>query len=103
MLGNKDEQQSKGNVSRKIKAYCKTSGIRCPEKKLIVADHLQLVKGYTDVATLYLTLRNSCVKISQATVYVSLGWLVCNGFAECKTPNQTTRKENVYRIRREEL
>ncbi|REA58053.1 Fur family transcriptional regulator [Dyadobacter luteus] len=86
-------------ISTKIKAYCKAKGVRCPGKKLLVADYLQKTKDYTDAANLYLLLRNSYVKISPATVYQSLNWLTENGFVECRTSDQTGTRESRYRVR----
>ena len=88
-------------ISGRIRAYCKTKGIRCPGKKLLVADYLQKTNDYTDAGNLYLLLRNSYIKISPATVYQSLIWLKENGFVECKMGDDHRQRESWYRIRHE--
>jgi Fe2+ or Zn2+ uptake regulation protein len=89
------------NISAKIRAYCKMKGIRCPGKKLLVADYLQKSEDYTDAGNLYLLLRNSYIKISPATVHQSLIWLKENGFVECKIGGNNRQSESWYRIRPE--
>lgn len=86
-------------ISTKIIDYCKAKGVRCPGKKLLVADYLQKTKDYTDAANLYLLLRNNFVKISPATVYQSLNWLTENGFVECRPSDQPGSRESRYRVR----
>jgi len=88
------------NISGQIQAYCKMKGIRCPGKKLLVADYLQKTNDYTDAGNLYLLLRNSYVKISPATVYQSLIWLRDNGFVECKMRENNRQRESWYRIKK---
>lgn len=69
-------------ISQKIQLFCKYRNLRCPAKKLIVADQLQSLDDYVEAGKIFLDLRNSGRKISIATVYQSLVWLTDNGFAE---------------------
>ena len=85
-------------ISVNIITFCKIHGLRYPGKKLLVADYLQNLNDYTCVSKVYVALRNSGVKISPATVYQSIGWLIKNGFAESKADGDTSTRENKFRI-----
>lgn len=87
-------------ITRKITTFCKKQDIRRPVKKLIVADCLNRLNGYTGASNLYIALRNKDIKISYAMVYLSLGWLTENGFAECKAETGSGRSEKMFRIRK---
>ena len=85
-------------ISSEIVIFCTTHGIRRPGKKLLVADYLQKLNDYTCVSNVYVALRNNGVKISPATVYQSLNWLIEHGFAEFIPDEDSSRRENMFRI-----
>ncbi|WP_225865700.1 transcriptional repressor [Dyadobacter aurulentus] len=56
--------------------------LRSGGKRMIVADQLLQSDGYIDGDALWRSLRSNGIRISPATVYDSLNWLVNAGFAE---------------------
>lgn len=85
-------------VSGKIKTYCKSIGIRCPVKKLLVADHLQNMNSYADAPTIYVGMRTDSVQISHAAVYEALRWLTHHGFIDCEPGFPGTRAGARYKV-----
>jgi Fe2+ or Zn2+ uptake regulation protein len=78
------------SLSEEIESYCIGHKIRPTEKRVVVADELLVSATYVDGDTLWRSLRSKGIKISPATVYDSLNWLVNAGFAERK--NDGNRK-----------
>jgi Fe2+ or Zn2+ uptake regulation protein len=70
------------SLYEQISAYCIRHKIRLAEKRVIVADQLLIADEFTDGDTLWRDMRSRGTKISPATVYESLNWLVIAGFAE---------------------
>ncbi|REA63223.1 hypothetical protein DSL64_06305 [Dyadobacter luteus] len=86
-------------IATEIRTFCKVRGVRCPAKKLMVAEFLQKRKEYICAGNLYLALRNSNVKISYAAIYESLTWLTINGFVECLAGKGSIGNENRFRVK----
>lgn len=86
-------------ITTRVRAYCERHGLRCPAKKLIVAEYLQKEANFVDAGTLYLGLRNNLIQISPATVYQSLSWLINAGFVE----TQLHESKHLYRLLPEEI
>lgn len=87
-------------IATEIRIFCSTRGIRCPAKKLMVAEFLQKRKGYIGAGNLYLALRNNNMKISYAAIYESLEWLTIHGFVECLAGRGIIGNENKFRAKR---
>ena len=84
------------SLSKEIESYCVSHKIRFVGKRLIVADHLLHSDDLLDGNTLWRTLRSKGIKISPATVYDSLNWLVKAGFAERQNPEN---RKNLFGIK----
>lgn len=83
-------------LSNEIQQYCKSNGLRCTNKRLMLADFLQKEKGRAEAETLYMMFRKNSVRISQATIYQMLDWMVKQGFVEHVPGNN---RRNMYCVR----
>ena len=83
-------------LSDEIKHYCASNNLRCTEKRLLLADYLQKLEGKAEADTLYMMFRRNGVKISPATIYQMLDWMVKQGFVLCM-PGANRR--NLYQVR----
>lgn len=84
------------SLYEQINAYCINHKIRMAEKRVIVADQLLVSDEFTDGDTLWRDMRSRGIKISPATVYESLNWLVNAGFAERRF--SSTSRKNLFGI-----
>jgi len=84
------------DLSNEIKNYCKSKNLRCTDKRLMLADFLQKSEGKAEADTLYMMFRRNAIRISPATIYQMLDWMVKQGFVERK-PGDNRR--NMYCIR----
>jgi len=84
------------SLYEQISAYCIRHKIRLAEKRVIVADQLLVANEFTDGDTLWRDMRSRGIKISPATVYESLNWLVTAGFAERRFA--TDSRKNLFGI-----
>jgi len=80
-------------LSDEIKNYCTSKNLRCTNKRLMLADYLQKLEGRAEADTLYMMFRRNGVKISPATIYQMLDWMVRQGFV-ARVPGDNRR--NVY-------
>ncbi|UHG94829.1 transcriptional repressor [Spirosoma oryzicola] len=71
-------------LTDKIIAYSQQNGYRYAAKRVAVALTLSQFKSYTDADVLWLSLRVNYPRISKATVYISLRWLLTAGLAQRK-------------------
>lgn len=85
------------SLYEQINAYCISHKVRLAEKRVIVADQLLSAKAFTDGDTLWRDMRSQGIKISPATVYESLNWLVMAGFAERRFAVDS--RKNLFGIR----
>jgi Fe2+ or Zn2+ uptake regulation protein len=84
-------------LSEAIQSYCDSKKIRSAVKRIIVADELLLSGEFLDGDTLWRSLRTNGIKISPATVYDALNWLVNAGFAERR--NSGSDRKNLFGIK----
>lgn len=84
------------SLYEQIQAYCIRHKIRLAEKRVIVADQLLVANEFMDGDTLWRDMRSQGIKISPATVYESLNWLVSAGFAERRFA--TDSRKNLFGI-----
>lgn len=84
------------SLYEQINAYCIDHKIRMAEKRVAVADHLLVSDEFMDGDTLWRDMRSRGIKISPATVYESLNWLVNAGFAERRFSNSS--RKNLFGI-----
>jgi Fe2+ or Zn2+ uptake regulation protein len=68
-------------LSEQIKEYCTLNNLRCTDKRLMLADFLQNA-GQADADGLYMRFRSNAIRISPATIYQILDWMVQKGFVE---------------------
>lgn len=87
-------------LSNEIARYCKSKRLRCTNKRLMLADFLQKEEGKADAETLYMMFHKNSVRISQATIYQMLDWMVKQGFVE-RMPGSNRR--NMYCVRSPDL
>ncbi len=69
-------------ISQRIQAYCKTKGVRTSAKREMVADTLQKMNGRATAEEIWHELHISGKRVSSASVYSYLNWLIKKGFAE---------------------
>lgn len=84
------------SLYEQISAYCIRHKIRLAEKRVVVADQLLVANEFMDGDTLWRDMRSRGIKISPATVYESLNWLVSAGFAERRFA--TDSRKNLFGI-----
>ena len=84
------------DLSTGIKNYCKSKNLRCTNKRLMLADFLQQSHGKAEADALYMMFRRNAIRISPATIYQMLDWMVKQGFVD-KLPGENRR--NIYCIR----
>jgi Fe2+ or Zn2+ uptake regulation protein len=84
------------SLYEQISDYCSRHKIRLAEKRVIVAEQLLVTDAFTDGDTLWRDMRSRGIKISPATVYESLNWLVSAGFAERRFA--TDSRKNLFGI-----
>ena len=84
-------------LSSEIKNYCHANNLRCTSKRLMLADFLQKQEGQAEADTLYMMFRENSIRISPATIYQMLDWMVKQDFVE-RVPGKNRR--NIYRVRK---
>ncbi|WP_221391131.1 Fur family transcriptional regulator [Dyadobacter sp. NIV53] len=84
-------------LSKEIVAYCESRKLRCTAKRLMVADFLQEANGQADADVLYMMFRSNSIRISPASIYQILDWMVKIGFVERMPGND---RKNIYCIKK---
>ncbi len=84
------------SLTNEISSYCRNRKIRQVNNRSIVADHLITLGKDVDGDQLWRSLRKSDIKISLATVYHTLNWLVEAGFIEKKF---TKERRSVFAVK----
>ena len=84
-------------LSKEILTYCELRKLRCTAKRLMLADFLQEANGQADAEVLHMMFRNNSIRISPASIYQILDWMVKIGFVE-RVPGNDRR--NIYCIKK---
>lgn len=84
------------SLSEHIQLYCNSKNIRHAGKRIVIAEQLLQSTGHIDGDTLWRALRSKGIRISAATVYEGLKWLVQAGFAERKISDD---RKNLFSIK----
>jgi Fe2+ or Zn2+ uptake regulation protein len=84
------------SISNKLTEYCIVNKIGYSVKRKEVVNALESTKGFIGAENLWMQiLKRNRVKMSLASVYLTLKWLVKIGFAEKK---DKAGKSSIYRI-----
>lgn len=69
-------------ISQRIRAYCQAKQVRSIPAREMVADTLQKMNGQATAEEIWYQLHISGSKVSSASVYMYLNWLIKIGFVE---------------------